>query len=535
MITWQSNCPIRLVHSALQKVLLCLVAVFCGCRSVPADAFFGSVINSSADEIAACRAGDALVFLRVGQDRTETLLTTRQCTDGSWTTPTKLDFEPLHRWRAGKPAIASLGDGRLLTVFPANRTASNVDLAEAFFDGIRWSTPVWLDLLNSSSWDSQPTLSADGTLLVFCSDREGNRNLYLSVRTAQGWSAPRPLSINTADDEITPALLPDSSLLFARRTENRSYDLYRAVQSAPLEWTSAERLPPPINSNADDLAPVVWDSLVIISSNRNGSFDLFSFMLCGPVTLRIQVYPSASVQLLDGVLTVASKTAITTVPIEADGSAIVPLKATEYTIVRYTNQCSGFSCQWQFSVPCDMQQHVVLELPIQLPDSSIIWQETFSAAFAPEDYLPATVEHHTALQLLARYNLDRATRTKSTAELDSTMISAVAGSLVSVFRCAPSAHVEVTIAASLPSRPILYTGAPLDLAQSGYRRTILPGSMLTPADAALLRGIALEHYLRTTLSQHAELRPFLRQVHWRTLSSASDNDKVTITLSITSP
>jgi Tol biopolymer transport system component len=88
--------------------------------------------------------------------------------------------------------------------------------------GPTYGEPEALSELNTTSDESDPTLSADGLTILFASDRdEPNGDLYRAVRAnlASPFSEPRPLSeLNTEFEESDPWLRGDESgLLFTSR------------------------------------------------------------------------------------------------------------------------------------------------------------------------------------------------------------------------------------------------------------------------------------------------------------------------------
>ena len=97
-------------------------------------------------------------------------------------------------------------DGSFM-IFNSNRNGAYQDLFISFFKDGSWSDPEPLAGLNSPYNDETPFLSADGAILLFSSDRDGsiempknNRNqirvsfdLYRSKRTDSGWSPPGPV------------------------------------------------------------------------------------------------------------------------------------------------------------------------------------------------------------------------------------------------------------------------------------------------------------------------------------------------------
>ena len=73
--------------------------------------------------------------------------------------------------------------------------------------------------MNTSSWESQPSISADGRSLYFCSRRKGGHggiDLWVSHLVNNVWSEPVNLgpNINTAKDEQSPFIHPDNETLY---------------------------------------------------------------------------------------------------------------------------------------------------------------------------------------------------------------------------------------------------------------------------------------------------------------------------------
>ncbi len=112
--------------------------------------------------------------------------------------------------------------------------------------------------------------------------------IFHSVRGAGGWSAPRPLPVYPDGDRalaVDMAVSPDGTELFflgeyphAHASAAPGYDLWlsRRVDGA---WTTAEVVPPPVRTAADEIyATVVADGSLYFSSNRHdtsGPSDLY--------------------------------------------------------------------------------------------------------------------------------------------------------------------------------------------------------------------------------------------------------------------
>lgn len=141
---------------------------------------------------------------------------------------------------------------------------------------------------NSNEYSvGHPTLSKDGTILVFASDMPngfGGTDLYYSVRSGNGqWTKPVNLgkNINTEGNEMFPFLDKDNTLYFASTGHPGlgGLDLFE-VELKEMKPTSAPRnMGVPINSPTDDFALIKSDDgkSGFFSSNRRGNDDIYRF------------------------------------------------------------------------------------------------------------------------------------------------------------------------------------------------------------------------------------------------------------------
>lgn len=131
--------------------------------------------------------------------------------------------------------------------------------------------------IQGSHFVSQPTLSPDGTRLVFVSDRPGGPGgLDVWVCDRRGsldWSEPTLLSefVNSDGDEITPMFLSNDSLVYASNGYGGKggFDLFLTVLREGA-WQEPEPLAA-INTEFDesDLARLV-NGDIVFASNRPG-------------------------------------------------------------------------------------------------------------------------------------------------------------------------------------------------------------------------------------------------------------------------
>ena len=116
--------------------------------------------------------------------------------------------------------------------------------------------------VNSRSWDSQPSLSADGRILFFSSNRRGGyggNDIWYSVRQNDGsWAEAKNLgnAVNTAKDEISPFMFFNNEILFFASDGHQGFggmDIFLSRVKGG-EFSSPENLGLPINDHLDQVA-----------------------------------------------------------------------------------------------------------------------------------------------------------------------------------------------------------------------------------------------------------------------------------------
>lgn len=133
----------------------------------------------------------------------------------------------------------------------------------SYKNGDEWSDPVEIPIFNDSCNVSQPYLSADGKELYVSSDVDGGyggKDLYVLTKNSEGnWSDPQNLgpALNTAGDEVFPQLSADGKLYFASNGQEGmgGLDIFSAAK-INKQWSNVQNVRAPINSGADDFAPV---------------------------------------------------------------------------------------------------------------------------------------------------------------------------------------------------------------------------------------------------------------------------------------
>jgi WD40-like Beta Propeller Repeat len=99
-----------------------------------------------------------------------------------------------------------------------------------------WAAPVNLGApVNNESWDYWPHLTADGLVMLFCSDRDGTEDIWMARRpsVSAAWGAPMKLEppVSTEAWDTCPCVSTDRRTLYFvsdREGGHGSYDLWQA-------------------------------------------------------------------------------------------------------------------------------------------------------------------------------------------------------------------------------------------------------------------------------------------------------------------
>jgi outer membrane protein OmpA-like peptidoglycan-associated protein/tetratricopeptide (TPR) repeat protein len=176
--------------------------------------------------------------------------------------------------------------------FPDGLGSCDLFISYRTADG--WSAPENLGPnFNTEFFESAPSLSPDKRDLYFTSDRPGGyggNDIYVAHRNENGhWSAPENMgpTINTAGDESWPFIHADNSSLYFTSSGLPGYggtDLFLVRKNANGEWGIPENLGYPINTidNEGSLVVAADGKTAYYASDRadtRGQLDLYSFEL----------------------------------------------------------------------------------------------------------------------------------------------------------------------------------------------------------------------------------------------------------------
>ena len=228
-----------------------------------------------------------------------------------WGTSTPMPSNVNTVLNEGAPTISA--DGRSL-IFVAcsdqsgdnnygeNRTGKgSCDLFYTKKLGSRWADPINLPgNVNTFSWESQPSLSADGKTLYFIRrvSKRGEPNdsdIFVSRLLENGqWSTAErlPGNINTPYQEESVLIHPDGKTLYFATRGHRGMggsDLFVSRMDATGNWSNPENLGYPINTKYDENSLMVSPDgeIAYFASDRKGGFgDLDIYYFTMPEELR---------------------------------------------------------------------------------------------------------------------------------------------------------------------------------------------------------------------------------------------------------
>ena len=190
-------------------------------------------------------------------------------------------------------AISIASDGQTM-YFAAASGFEKANLYMVRKTGNRWSKPMKLDApVNSEYKESQPSISSDGKVLYFISDRPGGYgklDIWKTYRNTDGiWSIPVNMGpeINTAESDQSPCIHPDNHTFYFTSEGHLGmggYDYFMSKLDDNGKPGKAFNLGYPINSPLDERGLVVnaaGTKAYYASENVGGKgrMDLYSFDL----------------------------------------------------------------------------------------------------------------------------------------------------------------------------------------------------------------------------------------------------------------
>jgi outer membrane protein OmpA-like peptidoglycan-associated protein/Tol biopolymer transport system component len=205
--------------------------------------------------------GQRMIITRRVDGRQEDFYLSERLEDDSWSVAKPLDGVNTE-FNEGAQTITADGAYLVFTVCNRPDGAGSCDLYFAEKEEVGWTRPQNIGpTINTRDYEAQPSISVDGQLLFFSSNRpggRGNTDLYVSGRLPDGgWSAPVNLgnAINTLGRDQYPFWAADGKTLFFTSSGHPGLggdDLFRSELNPDNAWGKPVNLGYPINTAGDE-------------------------------------------------------------------------------------------------------------------------------------------------------------------------------------------------------------------------------------------------------------------------------------------
>ncbi|MCL2510758.1 MAG: OmpA family protein [Bacteroidales bacterium] len=269
----------------------------------------GAAINTAADEYLPCLTADGktLIFTRrlsgnnlnTSNSEQEDFFVSHW--DGKqWTEAVPMPFPINTEYNEGAGTISA--DGRILIFtacagvgkeYGAGRTGyGSCDLFVSFMENEKWTIPQNMGApINTSHWESMPSLSSDGRSLYFIrADRtkSNSGDIYVShLQSNNQWGTPRKLpdNINSQGREHSVFIHPNGHTLYFSSNGHAGmggFDIFVTEKINDTLWSDPKNLGYPINTHHDENSILVSadGKYAYFAANREGNYgkmDIYRF------------------------------------------------------------------------------------------------------------------------------------------------------------------------------------------------------------------------------------------------------------------
>ena len=279
-------------------------------------------VNTELPEYLPCFTADGNYMIYTSRFAGQEDFFQSQRIDGEWTEGVNLG-EPVNTMD-NEGAQTMSADGRFLVFTACNRREDfgSCDLYIAEKINGKWSQPVNIGAtVNTSAWESQPSLSADGRTLYFVSSRaggKGKKDIWVTYKRRNGeWMKPRNLGdeINTAGEETSPFIHADGQTLYFSSDGHDGMgnsDIFMSTRQSDGTWSKPVNIGYPINTKMNE------NSLVVSLDGKTGYFasdrldskgatDIYSFEMPQSIRPKPVTYLKAKVIDADTRLELSAK------------------------------------------------------------------------------------------------------------------------------------------------------------------------------------------------------------------------------------
>lgn len=197
----------------------------------------------------------------------------------------------------GAQSLSSNGNYMFFTACGKSGGLGSCDLYFSAYNDGKWSEPSNLKWpVNTTAWETQPSISADGKTLYFSSNRPGGfggKDLWSAkLNDKNEWEYPVNLGsvINSEGDEMSPFIHFDGKTLYYSSNGKvglGGFDIFVTRLINDTTWSEPVNLGYPINSPNDETG------LVVESKGRKAYFSSIRDKVNGKDIFSFDLYESA--------------------------------------------------------------------------------------------------------------------------------------------------------------------------------------------------------------------------------------------------
>ena len=200
--------------------------------------------------------------------------------NGTWTKPTILGESINTNGHEATVYLAPSGDRLFLYKDLGDDQAGGI--YETKLKGEDWTKPKLLKAtVNSEAWETHASISVDGRMMAFTSDRDGGfggRDIWIAKKLPNGnWGEPINAgpTVNTEYEEESPYLHPDGKTMYFSSQAHATiggFDIYSVELYPEGTWSEPKNMGYPLNTTGDDVffAPTTDGKRAYFSSYREG-------------------------------------------------------------------------------------------------------------------------------------------------------------------------------------------------------------------------------------------------------------------------
>lgn len=230
---------------------------------------------------------ETIIFTAFSKGGDENLYTSHLI-NGNWSAPKSISDNINTAANEGTCSISADGRTLVFTSCDGKNSLGSCDLYISKKVGEEWTAPENIGgNINSPFWEAQPSLSNDGRVLYFSSDRQGGlgrKDLWVSeLLDNKTWSKAINMgeAINTANDEISPFIHANGHTFFFASDGHLGMgglDLFMTESKSGV-YSKPENLGYPINTHQDQVALFISadGSKGYYSSDVKPDIKLFQF------------------------------------------------------------------------------------------------------------------------------------------------------------------------------------------------------------------------------------------------------------------